>query len=75
MILAFYILTKTIIEIMIMVWIVVTKMTMMPFKVLMHTPIYAGIWTSLFFTTSGILTIAGGLIIIPTNISIVSVTS
>jgi len=28
-------------------------------SVLMHTPIYAGIWTSLFFATSGILTIAG----------------
>ena len=66
---------NTIIEIMIMVWSKVTKMMMKPFKVLMHTPIYAGIWTSLFFATSGILTIAGGLIIIPTNISIVSVTS
>merc|ERR1712130_759401 len=27
--------------------------------VLVHTPIFAGIWTSLFFVTSGIITIAG----------------
>jgi len=28
-------------------------------SVLVHTPIYAGIWTSLFFASSGIITIAG----------------
>ena len=28
-------------------------------KVLVHTPIYAGVWTSLFFLISGIIAIAG----------------
>ena len=40
----------------------ILMVTLMPLhQVLVHTPIYAGIWTSLFFVSSGIITIAGGI--------------
>ena len=46
-------------------------MTLMPLhQVLVHTPIYAGIWTSLFFVSSGIITIAGDIVLISISVSL-----